>query len=308
MTIHHESIHKIIYEPYWNWILPTAIGSCCGLTIGSFAAILATQDWATLQSEALFKITHPTQKIPKTQISALLTRQLGEAQVSGFLAWQAEPKLISFTTPEAYQGSLVYEGKPKEGENLVALTFDDGPYPDTTPQVLDILNHYQIKATFFWVGAVLVNHPEVAKRVVAEGHAVGNHSWNHKYGGMDADEVAREVDRTTQLIFETTGAQTTLFRPPGGYLNNGLVDHASAYKYSIIMWSTTSADTDPNATAPMLVNNVVNGVHSGSIVLMHDGGGDRSTTVQALPTIIEGLKQQGYQFVTVPELLARSAP
>lgn len=308
MTINYLTINKLIYEPYWNWILPTAIGSCCGLTGGSFAAVLATQDWSTLQAEVLFKVAHPTQKIPKTQISALLTRQIGTEQVNGFLAWQTEPQLLRFTTPEAYQGSLVYEGKPKEGEKLVALTFDDGPYPDTTPQVLDILKHYQVKATFFWVGAVLVNFPDVAKRVVAEGHAVGNHTWNHKYGGLDDDAISREIDRTTQLIFETTGAQTTLFRPPGGYLNNGLVDYAAAHKYSTIMWSTSSADTDPNATAPMLVNNVVNSIHSGSIVLLHDGGGDRATTVQALPAIIEGLQQQGYQFVTVSELLDRSTP
>ena len=94
-----------------------------------------------------------------------------------------------------------------------------------------------------------------------------------------------------------------MFRPPGGVLNNGLAAYAKSQKYAVIMWSQTSADTDPHAKYQVFVKNVLRDAKPGGIVLMHDGGADRQRTVQALPQIISGLKQQGYRFVTVPELL-----
>jgi peptidoglycan/xylan/chitin deacetylase (PgdA/CDA1 family) len=212
-------------------------------------------------------------------------------------------KNLSFKTPTQFQGKTVYQVQLGSSEKLIALTVDDGPWPKTTAQMLDIFKENDVKATFFWVGSALEANPEIGKRVVAEGHAIGNHTWHHWYRPMDEATAKNEIERTAQLIAKTTGVKTTLFRPPGGYLNNGLAAYAKSQNYSVVMWSLTSADTDPRAKAEVFVKNVVKGAKPGAIVLMHDGGGDRYRTVKALPQIISGLKQQGYRFVTVPELL-----
>ncbi|WP_154655948.1 polysaccharide deacetylase family protein [Fortiea contorta] len=213
-------------------------------------------------------------------------------------------KNLAFIPPTKFQRKIVYRVEPTNQEKVIALTIDDGPWPNTTTQMLDILKQNDVKATFFWVGQALQANPDIAKRVVAEGHAIGNHTWHHWYQQMNPATAQSEIERTAQLIQSTTGVQTTLFRPPGGVLNNGLATYAKSQKYAVVMWSQTSADTDPRAKPQVFVKNVLRDAKPGSIVLMHDGGGDRRRTVQALPQIISKLKQQGYRFVTVPELLA----
>ncbi|MGB3266951.1 MAG: polysaccharide deacetylase family protein [Microcoleus sp.] len=216
---------------------------------------------------------------------------------------KSKEKLLTFVPPEQFQGTTVFEGKVKDSDKVIALTVDDGPWPETTEQMLDIFQQNDVKATFFWIGKSIENSPEIARKVVAAGHAIGNHTWHHWYDSMDAATAASEIDRTAQLIYDTTGVKTTFFRPPGGVLNNGLAKYAKDRNYSVVMWSVTSADTDPRAQPSAFVNNVLKGAKPGAIVLMHDGGGDRSRTVKALPEMIAGLKKQGYRFVTVPELL-----
>ncbi|MGB8687356.1 MAG: polysaccharide deacetylase family protein [Microcoleus sp.] len=216
---------------------------------------------------------------------------------------ESKEKLLTFVPPEQFQGTTVFEGKVNNSEKVIALTVDDGPWPETTAQMLDIFQQNDVKATFFWIGKSLENSPEIARRVVAQGHAIGNHTWHHWYDSMDAATAANEIDRTAKLIYETTGVKTSFFRPPGGVLNNGLATYAKSQNYSVVMWSVTSADTDPRAQPQAFVDNVLKGAKPGAIVLMHDGGGDRSRTIKALPDIIAGLKQQGYRFVTIPELL-----
>ncbi|MEH2139279.1 polysaccharide deacetylase family protein [Nostoc sp.] len=210
---------------------------------------------------------------------------------------------LTFTVPAKFQGKTVYKVQLSSNEKVIALGIDDGPWPKTTLEMLDILKQNDVKVTFFWVGQALQANPDLAKRVVAEGHAIGNHTWHHWYRRMDEATAKSEIDRTSDLIYKTTGVKTSLFRPPGGFLNNGLAAYAKSQKDAVIMWSLTSADTDPHAKPQAFVNNVLKGAKPGSIVLMHDGGGDRHRTVEALPQIISGLKQQGYRFVTIPELL-----
>jgi peptidoglycan-N-acetylglucosamine deacetylase len=212
----------------------------------------------------------------------------------------------TFTIPAKYQGKTVYKGQPSNNEKVIALTIDDGPWQNTTVQMLDILKKNNVKVTFFWVGQALQQHPDLAKQEVAQGHAIGNHTWHHWYKRMDEATAKSEIERTADLMYKTTGVKTSLFRPPGGVLNNGLADVAKSQKYAVVMWSQTSADTDPHAKYQVFVKNVLRDAKPGGIVLMHDGGGDRQRTVQALPQIISGLKQQGYRFVTVPELLNES--
>ncbi|WP_018465486.1 polysaccharide deacetylase family protein [Calidithermus timidus] len=198
---------------------------------------------------------------------------------------------------------IVRRVKPAGEARPVALTFDDGPWPGTTPAVLEILERKGIKATFFWVGRQLERYPDLARRVVAEGHAVGNHTYSHRSAASELEVAADELERTNALIEQVTGVRTTLFRPPGGHLENGLAKYALERGYVVVMWSALSGDTDPKYSAADIVNNVLSRVRPGSIVLLHDGGGDRSRTLAALPELIERLQAEGYRFVTVPQLL-----
>jgi peptidoglycan/xylan/chitin deacetylase (PgdA/CDA1 family) len=210
--------------------------------------------------------------------------------------------------PKSSQGTIVYQGKLKSNEKVIALTFDDGPGPKNTAQVLEILKKNNIKATFFMVGQMVKYFPQIAKQVAADGHVIGNHTWHHWYFQMDGATAASEIDRTADIIYKTTGEKTTLFRPPGGFLNNGLAQYAKNKKYAVMMWSEESGDAERRSPqVPMLVKNVLKYAKPGAIVLLHDGGGNRSKSVKALPEMIAGLKAQGYRFVTIPQLLEMQA-
>ncbi|MEH2237411.1 polysaccharide deacetylase family protein [Nostoc sp.] len=210
--------------------------------------------------------------------------------------------------PKLFQGTIVYQAKLKANDKVIALTFDDGPGPKNTAQILEILKTNDIKATFFMIGEMVKYFPQVAKQVAADGHVIGNHTWHHWYRHMDLATAASEIDRTADIIYKTTGEKTTLFRPPGGFLNNGLAEYAKNEKYAVMMWSEESGDAERRSPkVPMLVKNVLKYAKPGAIVLMHDGGGNRSKSVKALPEMIAGLKAQGYRFVTIPQLLEMQA-
>lgn len=213
----------------------------------------------------------------------------------------------TFEVPPEFQAKIVNKITPVPQEKVIALTFDDGPWPGNTLNVLDILKKNNIKATFFWVGQALKDNPQIAKQVVAEGHAIGNHTWHHWYHRLDASTAAREIDDTAELIYKTTGVRTSLFRPPGGVMNNGVADYAKQKKDAIVMWSNDPMDYRPHS-ANQLVNYVIRKAQPGAIVLMHDGGGNHSATVHALPQIIAKLRDKGYKFVTIPELLEMRNP
>ncbi|MFN6566752.1 polysaccharide deacetylase [Nostoc minutum NIES-26] len=219
-------------------------------------------------------------------------------------SWQreAQAKGLSYAVSPHFQGATIKAATLSQGQKVIALTFDDGPWPQSTAQVLDILKENNIKSTFFVVGQNVKNYPDLLKRVIAEGHAIGNHTWHHWYHYMNQQAAAYEIDHTTDLIYKTTGVKTNLFRPPGGIMHNGVAAYARNSKYAIIMWSSDSVDYSLPAV-PKLINNVFRLAKPGGIVLMHDGGGNRTKTVQALPEIIAGFRKQGYSFVTIPELL-----
>ncbi|OUL28698.1 polysaccharide deacetylase [Nostoc sp. T09] len=246
-----------------------------------------------LKTNQLTSKLHAIQVPQQTLTSQVNTQSQSSAKVEN----------LTFSIPVTFEGKTVDRVQPSNNEKVIALSIDDGPWPNTTLKMLEILQQNDVKATFFLVGQALQANPTIAKQVVAQGHAIGNHTWHHWYRRMDEATAKSEIERTNELIYKTTGVKTTLFRPPGGVLNNGLAAYAKSQKYAVVMWSQTSADTDPRAKSEVFVKNVLRDAKPGSIVLMHDGGGDRQRTVQALPEIISGLKQQGYRFVTVPELL-----
>jgi peptidoglycan/xylan/chitin deacetylase (PgdA/CDA1 family) len=231
------------------------------------------------------------QRIEKFK-AAMLTTWQKEAQAKGIIT----------DVPSRFQGVTIKAATLPPDQKVIALTFDDGPWPKSTAQVLDILKKNNIQGTFFVVGQNVKNYPDLTRRIVAEGHSIANHTWHHWYHHMNPQTAAYEVANTTDIIFKTTGVKSGLFRPPGGIMTNGVVSYARNNKYAIIMWSSDSIDYSRPAV-PRLINNIFKTAKSGGIVLMHDGGGDRTHTVQALPEIISRFRKQGYKFVTVPELL-----
>lgn len=168
--------------------------------------------------------------------------------------------------------------------------------------ILDILKENKIEATFFVIGQHLKERPELAAKIVDEGHVLANHTWNHPTYKMGKEQVQSEVGKTAELIYEITGMTTTLFRPPGGVLDNGLADFVKDRKHVVVMWSADSVDWHYKSPEE-ITNNVLKRATNGGIVLLHDGGGPRMHVVKALPKIIEELRKQGYKFVTVSELL-----
>ncbi len=248
--------------------------------------------------------SRPNINVNKVSANTGTQQRIEKFKGAMLMSWhhQAQEKGFSHPVPSRFQGTIIKEAKLTQAEKVIALTFDDGPWPQTTKQVLDILKSNNIKGTFFVVGQNLKNYPELGKEIVAQGHVIANHTWHHWYHVFNQQAAAFEIERTTDLIYQVTGVKTTLFRPPGGMMHNGLVAYAKGQKYTVVMWSSDSIDYKLPAV-PKLVDNVIKDSRPGGIVLMHDGGGNRSRTVQALPEIISNLRKQGYRFVTVPELL-----
>lgn len=243
-------------------------------------------------------------EINNTTANVKTQQRLEELKTEMLTSWQQQAQAKGFSTdvPSNFQGIVISEAKLPPEKKVIALTFDDGPWPNTTAKVLDILKKNRIKSTFFVVGQNVKNYPDLTKQIVADGHVIANHTWHHWYHNMNAQAAAYEVANTGDIIYQTTGVRTRLFRPPGGIMNNGVAAYAKNNKYAVIMWSADSMDYSRPAV-PRLMNNIFREAKPGGIVLMHDGGGDRSHTVKALPEIISRFRKQGYEFVTVPELL-----
>ncbi len=213
---------------------------------------------------------------------------------------------IEFEVPNAYRATTLTS--VPTSEKVVALTFDDGPWPQTTEHILATLKQENIKSTFFMIGQPLRSFPEIAKKVVADGHEIANHTEHHWYHKMSPLVAQREIDDTNKIMFETLNIKTKYFRPPGGVLTNGLVAYAHKVNNAVLMWSVDSTDSHPRRpSVETIIKNVVSQVQPGGIVLMHDGGGNHENTAKALPTIIKKLRAAGYRFVTITELLEVTA-
>ncbi|UNU26381.1 polysaccharide deacetylase family protein [Microcoleus vaginatus HSN003] len=260
----------------------------------------ANQPLQPIQAQVL-AVSQPQEQQPMSTINKFSKAIANRVEFSQQSLAQLQAIRFQSAVPGQFQGTTIRHGKLNSQRKAIALTFDDGPWPKTTTQILDILKENNIKATFFWVGKYLKNSPEIGQQVVAAGHAIGNHTWNHEYLQYNEYGAAREIDGTSSLIEELTGVQTSMFRPPGGILNNGLATYAQKKNYAVVMWSADSFDW--RTLTESLIDNVMRQANSGGIVLMHDGGGNRARTVKALPDIIARLRNEGYIFVTVPELL-----
>lgn len=214
-------------------------------------------------------------------------------------------------------GSTVFGkvySKAKTSEKIVALTFDDGPNEPYTSQVLDILDRYGIKATFFVTGKNVETYPEVARRMLAEGDVVGNHSYSHNANHALTDQGIKDMDRAEQVIFDILGVRPRLYRPPHGKKSPWELRHLSKENEIEVNWNVSASELR-GKSADWIAKQIVGKTRPGSIIALHDGYGnehgttraDKSITVQTLPLIINSLLEQGYSFVTVPELLGQPA-
>lgn len=193
---------------------------------------------------------------------------------------------------------------------VVALTFDDGPDPAYTPQILDILREKDVRATFFMVGRHVEAYPEIARRIVAEGHDIGNHTYTHRsLVPLGPERTGYEIERAEEAITAVTGGRSYLLRPPRGLYSASAMEESRKGQYTMVLWSLSPRDW-AGATATDIVRSVLAHTKNGEIILLHDSGslisasgGDRRNTVKALPEIIDGLRARGYEFVTMNEMI-----
>jgi peptidoglycan/xylan/chitin deacetylase (PgdA/CDA1 family) len=184
---------------------------------------------------------------------------------------------------------------------VVAMTFDDGPHPTLTPQLLDLLKERNIKCTFFVIGKNAKTYPNIIRRIIAEGHEIGNHTWNHpSLTSRSDDQIRNELKQSEEAVFAAANYRPQLIRPPYGAINNRIKQLMfSEFGYSTIMWSVDPQDwRRPGAS--VVTSRLVGGAHPGAIMLAHD---IHPGTIAAMPSFFDQMLAKGYQFVTVSQLL-----
>jgi peptidoglycan-N-acetylglucosamine deacetylase len=214
--------------------------------------------------------------------------------------------LERYLTPVANQYPQAFYFKGPATVPKIALTFDDGPHPIYTDQILNILNSYNIKATFFLLGSNLKGRQEQVKRLVSEGHTIGSHTWSHPdIRNLSESQLHNELKQFDQVLKEITGLRSTLFRPPYGFYTEDNILSLYQQNYHLIKWSVDSFDWRDKSVDNIFLN-IIPGVRAGSIILFHDtisSETKQSLTVQLLPELIKTLQGQGYNFVTVDEMV-----
>jgi peptidoglycan/xylan/chitin deacetylase (PgdA/CDA1 family) len=199
-------------------------------------------------------------------------------------------------------------GSAGGGGREIALTFDDGPSVYTS-RVLDILDRRGVKATFFVVGRDAVNNPHLLRRAVESGHEIGNHTWSHAaLPSLKKATRLQEVKGASDVVRHATGHAPVLFRPPYGAMRPGTNREVRELGLLPIVWSVDVKDYEPHVTAKALIARVRQALRPGSIILLHDGGGDRRKTVAALPAILDEVAKAGYRPVTITQLLNDAPP
>jgi peptidoglycan/xylan/chitin deacetylase (PgdA/CDA1 family) len=186
----------------------------------------------------------------------------------------------------------------------VALTFDDGPWPIQTKQIVDILERFHVPASFFMVGNLVERYPGIVRMVAKAGMRIGDHSWDHPIDPALADltpeRVAEEIGRGADAL-RSVGIVSRLFRPPGGSFDGAVLREAERQRMRVVTWSVDPRDWSSRTSSRQIVHRVLRAVEPGSIVLMHDGGGDQGATIRALPKIIRGIRRMGLHLVAIPK-------
>ena len=212
-------------------------------------------------------------------------------------------------TSQLYGATFV--GLPK-GSRRLALTYDDGPNDPYTWRMMEVLEHHGVKATFFLLGRFVQERPDMARALVAAGHSIGNHTWDHpNLVFASSVEVRRQLQQTRQAILDATGLDTRLFRPPFGSRRPASLRAAQSVGFQPVMWTVTCYDWKAKS-AGQIVAHAERQIRGGDVILLHDGeyhriGGDRSRSVEATDRILSRYKSEGYEFVTIPQMMKQRA-
>ena len=208
--------------------------------------------------------------------------------------------LLSLLAPPASAASV---RRAETSEKKVALTFDDGPHPVHTPEILDLLDRYGVKATFFVVGKNVEQYPDIAEEILEAGHEIGNHTYSHAtLSCRTKKEIAEEIRRTEEVLDELFSYRPKLLRPPGGGISACVSEEADALGYTVVLWSVDPRDWAHKKTDE-IVKNVKENVGPGDILLFHDYIAGETHTLEALEKLVPELLDEGYSFVTVSELI-----
>lgn len=251
----------------------------------------------------------PTLEMKGTGAVHLYT-QKGEAGEKVVRTGNESGKTAEVTTKEPVNGVVQYYNVNTNGDKVIALTFDDGPWDSSTEAILDTLKENDAKATFYTIGDQISKHKDLVKRAADEGHEIGTHTWDHAEGSgqgvslilMSSDERKQEVEKGMKAIKDATGQDASLmFRSPGGNFDESVAKDLSSLINAEIGWNVDTGDWQKPGTDTIAQR--IESASPGEIILMHDGGGDRSETVAALKQALPKLKEQGYRFVTVSELI-----
>jgi peptidoglycan/xylan/chitin deacetylase (PgdA/CDA1 family) len=240
----------------------------------------------------------PTKVVRREQPVTGLPDALQYVQAAGRPG--VEEATVGVTSGEVASTVPVTPGVPahRATGKVLALTFDDGPHPEFTPKILDILQAKGVPATFCTIGTMVQAHPELAQRIVDEGHQLCNHTLHHVEGleNEPRETVEAEIGGGRDAIADAVGEPPAFYRPPGGSLGPVIYETAAADDEAVLYWSIDPRDWK-KPTADELVATVVSQLKPGGIILLHDGGGDRSATIAALPRIIDEARAAGYTFV-----------
>ena len=241
-------------------------------------------------------------------IEAMLPLLIGGAAVAG-LACVAGYHTMS-PTSQLYGRTFVGLGP---GSRLLALTYDDGPNDPYTWRMMEVLERHGVKATFFLIGQYVQQKPEIARALVAAGHAIGSHTWSHpNLIFAQATELRRQLVQTQQTILDATGVETKIFRPPFGGRRPATLRTVRAFGLQTVMWNVTCYDWKAKS-AEEIVARAVRQIRGGDVILLHDGshvrmGANRSRSVEASDRILSRYRGEGFGFVTIPELMERQPP
>ncbi|PVW14317.1 polysaccharide deacetylase family protein [Marixanthomonas spongiae] len=218
------------------------------------------------------------------------------------LLWLLIVALGSFTLRWGFFTTFITKGN--QTEKQVAITFDDGPHPEYTLEILKLLKSYNAKATFFCIGKNLEKYPKIAQQLIADGHSLGNHSYSHatNFGFFRKKRIVEELAKTDVLLEKITGSKNVWFRPPYGVTNPSIAKAVKETNHNVVGWNVRSYDTViKNPTK--VVNRIKKRVSPNAIILLHD---THSRCPEIVERLLQFLKKEGYQTVTVERLLKKN--
>jgi len=216
-----------------------------------------------------------------------------------FLCWLAATAVGSSFIRYNYHLNAL-SSNPAIAKKQIAITFDDGPNPQYTAQVLAILKEYEAKATFFCIGKNIEKHPDLFKQIVTEGHVVGNHSYSHSknFGFFSSDKVIKEINLTNDMIYSSLNIVNKLFRPPFGVTNPAIKNAIKKTEHHVIGWNIRSLDTKIKEPKKIL-KRITKNLKAGDVILLHD---TNKRTVVVLEQLLLFLREHQFETVTVDEL------